>query len=203
MIANQQNGAYSLIRNALYSGAQIPVLISEVLIPALDSVEELYIKAKIGTSESKMLRGIISNSLQILNLQKVPEVNKNIILISSDPQSLIYSQAASCWLASKNWQVWDLGDVSDAIDVLYDLDLQKFITKIWKQKKGVMVIAIFSGTEEGAKFFSESANTIKQKFGKNLHVVVHSRKQKQTVKAEFSSEKFESVLNWVDSISFL
>lgn len=203
MIANQQNGAYSLIRNALYSGAQIPVLISEVLIPALDSVEELYIKAKIGTSESKMLRGMISNSLQILNLQKVPEVNKNIILISSDPQSLIYSQAASCWLASKNWQVWDLGDVSDAIDVLYDLDLQKFITKIWKQKKGVMVIAIFSGTEEGAKFFSESANTIKQKFGKNLHVVVHSRKQKQTVKAEFSSEKFESVLNWVDSISFL
>jgi len=66
-----------------------------------------------------------------------------------------------------------------------------------------MVIAIFSGTEEGAKFFSESANTIKQKFGKNLHVVVHSRKQKQTVKAEFSSAKFESVLNWVDSISFL
>ena len=96
-----------------------------------------------------------------------------------------------------------MGDVSDSIGVLYDLDLQKFITKIWKQKQGVMVIAIFSGTEENAKFFSESANTIKPKFGKNLHIVVHSRAQKTGIKTEFASEKLESVIQYIESISGL
>lgn len=203
LTANQQHQVYSLIRNSFHSGAETHTVISEVILPAITSIEELYLKAKIGTSEAKMLRNIILHSIQILIPQKEPETKKNVILISADPQSLLYSHAASCWLASKNWQVWPVGDVSDAIDVLYDLDLQKFITKIWKQKQGVMVVAIFSGTEEGAKFFSESANSIKPKFGKNLHVVVHSRAQKQTAKAEFTSEKFESVVQWIESISSL
>lgn len=203
LTANQQHHAYSLIRSSFHSGAETHTMISEVILPAIVSLEDLYLKAKIGTSETKMLHNVISNSIQILNPQKEPEPKKNVILISADPQSVLYSQAASCWLASKGWQIWPIGDVSDAIDVLYDLDLQKFITKIWKQKQGIMVVAIFSGTEEGAKFFSESANSIKPKFGKNLHVVVHSRSQKQSAKAEFISEKFESVVQWVESLSSL
>ena len=65
----------------------------------------------------------------------------------------------------------------------------------------MVVIAIFSGSEEGTKFFSESANSIKPKFGKHMHIVVHSRAQKQATKAEFTSDKFESVIQWIESVS--
>ncbi|NDB31933.1 MAG: ArsR family transcriptional regulator [Nitrososphaeria archaeon] len=201
LIANQHQQAQSLIRNAFHSGADIPTLINEVVLPAISSLEDLYLKAKIGTSEAKMLRGIISNSIHILTTQKEPDQKRNVILLSADSSSLLYSQAALSSLAAKGWQVWQVGDVSDAIDVLYDLDLQKFITKIWKQKQGVVVIAIFSGSEEGTKFFSESANSIKPKFGKHMHIVVHSRAQKQATKAEFTSDKFESVIQWIESVS--
>lgn len=203
LIANQQHYAYQLIRNSFHSGADITTLIIEVILPAIASVEDLYLKAKIGTSEAKMLRGIITNSIQILNSQEEPDTKRNAVLLSADHSSVLYSQAASAALASKGWQIWQVGDVSDSIGVLYDLDLQKFITKIWKQKQGAMVIAIFSATEEGAKFFSESANSIKPKFGKNLRIVVHSRAQKQGVKAEFASEKLESIIQWINSISGL
>lgn len=91
--------------------------------------------------------------------------------------------------------------MSGAIDVLYDLDLQKFISKVWKQKQGILVIVIFSATDEGTKFFSESASTIKPKFGKNLHIAVCSRTKKQNTKGEFVSDSFDATLQWVDSIS--
>lgn len=201
--ANQQHQAYSLIRNASHSGADTYTMINEVILPAVASVEDLNLKAKISTSEAKMLRGIISNSIQILRSQKESDTKRNVILLSADSQSLLYCQAASCSLETKGWQVWPVGDVSDAIDVLFDLDLQKFVTKVWKQKQGVMVVAIFSGTEEGAKFFSESAHSIKPKFGKNLHIVAHSRTQKQSAKAEFTSDKFDAVIQWIESISSL
>jgi Mn-dependent DtxR family transcriptional regulator len=203
LVSNQQHQAYQLIRNSFHSGADITTLIIEVILPAIASMDDLYLKAKIGTSEAKMLRGVIANSIQILNSQEEPDTKRNAVLLSADQSSVLYSQAASAALASKGWQIWQVGNVSDSIGVLYDLDLQKFITKIWKQKQGAMVIAIFSATEEGAKFFSESANSIKPKFGKNLHIVVHSRVQKQGVKAEFASEKLESVIQWIDSISGL
>jgi predicted transcriptional regulator len=203
LTANQQYQAYQLIRNSFHSGASVATLINEVILPAISSVEDLHLKAKIGTSEAKMLRGIISSSIQILNPQSEPDAKRNIVLLSADSSSTLYSQAAAASLASKLWQIWQVGDVSDSIGVLYDLDLQKFLTKIWKQKQGVMVIAIFSGTEEGTKFFSESANSLKSKFGKNLHVVVHSRTQKQSVKAEFTSDRLEAVIQWMESVSGL
>ncbi|MGQ0606764.1 MAG: helix-turn-helix domain-containing protein [Candidatus Nitrosotenuis sp.] len=203
LTSNQQYRAYHLMRNSFHSGAEIPKMISEVILPVIGSIEDLYLKAKIGKSEAKMLRGVISNSIQILNSQSEADSKRNIVILSAESQSALYAQAASCSLAAKGWQVWPLGDMSDAIDVLYDLDLQKFVTKIWKQKQGIMIIAIFSATEEGAKFFSESANSIKPKFGKNLHITVHSRAQKQSAKAEFISDNFEAVLQWIESISGL
>ncbi len=203
LIANQQHQAYNLIKNAFHSGANVSKIITEIILPAIALIDDLYLKAKIGKSEAKMLRGVISNSIQILNPQNEADSKRNVVILSAESQSALYAQAASCSLAAKGWQVWPLGDMSDAIDVLYDLDLQKFIAKIWKQKTGVMIIAIFSATEEGAKFFSESANAIKPKFGKNLHVTVHTRTQKQSAKAEFTSDNFESVLQWIESISGL
>lgn len=203
LIANQQHQAYSLIRNSLHSGAEIAKIISEIITPAIASVEDLYVKAKIGKSEAKMLRGIISSSIQILVNPNEPDHKRNAVIISAESQSVLYAQAASCSLSAKGWQVWPLGDMSDAIDVLYDLDLQKFIAKIWKQKQGILVIVIFSATEEGTKFFSESASMIKPKFGKNLHITVCSKAQKPNIKAEFASEDFDAVLQWIDSISGL
>ena len=46
-----------------------------------------------------------------------------------------------------------LGDMSSAINVLFDLDFQKLVGKIWKQKSGILIIVVFSKTEEGSKLF--------------------------------------------------
>ena len=47
-------------------------------------------------------------------------------MISADYQSTLFSEAASALFHSDGWQVYSLGDMSSSIDVLFDLDLQKF-----------------------------------------------------------------------------
>lgn len=202
LTAGQQHKAYQLIRNCQHSGAEPSKIISEVIIPAIASFEELYLKAKIGKSEAKLFHGIISNSIQILSLAPYDyDAKKNIVTLAADSASTLYAQAAACAFASQEWQVWALGDMSGAIDVMYDLDLQKFLTRIWKQKQGLMVIVVFSATEEGSKFFSESVNSLKPKFGKNLHLAVYSRAKNPHIKAEFATDNFEAVLQWAGSVS--
>ncbi len=199
LTSGSQQKTYQLIRNCQYSGADTTKVIREVILPAISAVEDLYLKAKIGRSEAKLFNNIVSNVIQLLSItQNEFDPKKNILVFAADAKSELYSRAASCAFGSQGWQTWNLGDLSDVIDILYDIDLQKFLTKIWKQKQGLMLVVVFCTTDEGAKFFSESVNSIKPKFGKNLHLAVCSKAK--NIKAEFASDNFDEVVQWVDSM---
>ena len=190
--------SYNLIRNCIHSDANTSKLLNEIILPAIESVQELFEQGKISKSESKLLGKIISNSIQILNLINTEiDPRKNIIIISADSQSVLLAEAASASFHSEGWSVSSLGDMSDAIDVMFDLDLQNFVGKIWTKNKGIMIIVIFSTSEDGLKFFAQAGNSTKGKFGKNLNLVLCSNMKKKTsAKADLVSNDLESILQW-------
>jgi len=197
---NEQK-VYNLIRNCIHSNVNTPKLMTEVILPAIESVRDLFDQGKISKSEEKLLGQIISNSIQILNLITT-EINpqKNVIIISADSESALIAESASASFHSEGWHVSSLGDMSDAIDVIFDLDLQQFLGKVWTKKNGVMIIVIFSETNEGLKFFSQSVNSVKGKFGKNLNLVLCSKIKKNTlVKADLIADNLETVLQWSET----
>ena len=194
----QENLVYNLIRNCYHSGAQPTKIISEIIFPGIEAVQNNYNQGKIGKSELNFLEKIISNSIQIINLENI-EINpkKNVIVISADYQSSLLAEAASASFHTDGWQVFSLGDMSSAIDVLFDLDLQKFVAKIWKSRIGIMIIVVFSSTEDGLKFFAESVNSIKSKFRRNLYLALCGDIKKNTViKADLMGENLETTLQW-------
>ena len=194
----QENLVYSLIRNCYHSGAQPTKIISEIISPGIEAVQNNYNQGKIGKSELNFLEKIISNSIQIINLENI-EINpkKNVIVISADYQSSLLAEAASASFHTDGWHVFPLGDMSSAIDVLFDLDLQKFVAKIWKSRIGIMIIVVFSSTEDGLKFFAESINSIKSKFRRNLYLALCGDIKKNTViKADLMGENLETTLQW-------
>lgn len=194
----QENLVYNLIRNCYHSGAQPTKIISEIIFPGIEAVQNNYNQGKIGKSELNFLEKIISNSIQIINLENI-EINpkKNVIVISADYQSSLLAEAASASFHTDGWHVFSLGDMSSAIDVLFDLDLQKFVAKIWKPRIGIMIIVVFSSTEDGLKFFAESVNSIKSKFRRNLYLALCGDIKKNTViKADLMGENLEATLQW-------
>jgi methanogenic corrinoid protein MtbC1 len=203
LIKGQETQIYSLIKNCLNSGALVPKLVTEVIIPSIESIQKLYDDGKIGNTEEKLLQNIISKSLQIFNQISIDSNPKNnIIVISADAHSNLLSEAASASLHSDGWRVFHLGDMSSAINVLFDLDLQKLMGKIWKQKSGIMIILVFSNTEEGLHFFAESVNSIKEKLGKRIRLVLCGKVGKKTkIQSDLISEKFEDVLQWSKTVS--
>jgi len=203
LIKGQETQIYSLIKNCINSGATIPKLVTEVIIPSVESIQKLYDDGKIGNTEQKLLQNIISKSLQIFNQISIDSNPKNnIIVISADAHSNLLSEAASASLHSDGWRVFHLGDMSSAINVLFDLDLQKLMGKIWKQKSGIMIILVFSNTEEGLHFFAESVNSIKEKLGKRIRLALCGKVGKKTkIQSDLLSEKFEDVLQWSKTVS--
>lgn len=195
------NQVFSLVKNCLYSGAVISKLITEVILPAISHVRKLYDDGKIGMSEEKLLQNTISNSLQIFTqLPVIPDIKKNVILIAGDYQNSLISEAASASFQSDEWSVFHLGDMSESINVLFELDLQKLLRKVWKQKPGIMVVVIFADTEEGLKFFATSVNSLKKKISKKIKLVLCGRIGKKTkINSDFISTNVDDIIQWSQS----
>ena len=202
LLKNNENRVYSLIRNCIHSGATTHTLIIEVILPAIDAVKNLYDDGKIGNAEEKLLQNIISRSLQIFNqLQIEPDPKKNIIVISSDSESNLISEAASSSFHSDGWKVFHLGDMSSAINVLFDLDLQKLIGKVWKKKSGLLIVVVFSKSEEGLNFFADSVNSIKEKLGKRIKLALCGNVGKKTkIHSDLLSSEFADIIQWSETV---
>ena len=202
LVKGNEDQVYSLIRNCLHSGATVNRLIPEVILPAINSVKNLYDDGKIGTAEQNLLRTTISKSLQIFNqLQVVSDPKKNVVVIAADIRSLLFSEAASSAYHSDGWKVSHLGDMSSVTNVLFDLDFQKLIGKVWKQKPGILIVVVFSQTDEGLNFFADSINPIKEKSGKHMRLALCGKISKETkIDSDLLSEKLEDILQWSQTV---
>lgn len=203
LVKGNEEEIYSLIRNCLNSGALINRIIIEVIYPAIDHIRELFDSGKIGSAEQNLLRNIISKSLSIFN--QVPVVldsKKNVVVIAADPESILISESASASYHSDGWNVSHLGDMSYAIDVLFDLDFQKLVRKIWKQKSGILLVVIFSQTSEGLSFFADSINPNKTKSDKQIKLALCGKISKKTkINSDLLSDNIGDVLQWSNTIS--
>jgi len=195
--------AYSLIRNSINSQAKLDKIITEVILPTIPQIQKLFDDGKIGKSEQQLMTGIISNSIQMItHHSNQSESGKNLIILSADPESLLSADAAGAAFRSQNWNVFSIGDMSSSIDVLFDLELRKLLSKTWKSKDGLMIILVFSQTEEGLKFFSDSFYSIKENSENNLFIILSGKTGKKVkIKADLSSPKLEDILQWSNSKS--
>jgi len=202
LIKGSESQVFSLIKNCIYSDASVYKLIIEVIIPAINSIQALYDEGKIGNSEVKFLGNVISKSLQIFNQITVESnLKKKIIVLSGDPESTLLSEAASASFHSTEWTVFHLGDMSSAINVLFDLDFQKLVSKIWKQKSGILIVLVFSKTKERLNFFADSISTLKEKMGKQMSLVLCGKIEKKAkLDCDLQTEKFEDVINWSETV---
>ena len=193
-----ESSVYNLIRSCLNSDANVIKLMTEVILTAIPEVQKYFDDGKIGKAEEQLMKTIISKSIQLVNLDiQSPKNEKNVIIIAADSQSVLEAEAASAAYRSNDWNVFFLGDMSSSIDILFDLELTKLLSKIWKSKQGLMIVAVFSQTEEGLKFFSESFYSVKGKNDDNLHLVLSGKIGKKiTIKSELQSEKLDDILQW-------
>ena len=198
LTARKEQQVYNLVRNSFHSTPQPVKIITEIVIPAIESIYGIFDQGKIGKSELNLLEKIVSNSIQIIKLENFDiDTKKNVILISADHQSTLLSEAASASFHADGWQVYSLGDMSSSIDVLFDLDLQKLLTKVWKPGAGMMVIVVFSSTPESMKFFAESVNSIKAKSRRNLRLALCGDMKKNAgIKADLVEEDIQAILQW-------
>ena len=201
LLKPSESAVYNLIRNCLNSEVNITKLITEVILPTIPQIQKNFDEGKIGRAEEQLMNNIVTNSIHTIYLKNQNlENEKNTIIISANSQSVFEAQAASAAFHSEGWNTFFLGDMSSSIDALFDLELTKLLSKIWKTKQGLMIIVVFSETEEGLKFFSESFDSVKGKNDENLYLVLSGKIGKKIeIKSDLQTERLEDIIQWSET----
>ncbi|MCY3854619.1 MAG: winged helix-turn-helix domain-containing protein [Thaumarchaeota archaeon] len=188
----------NLIRSSLYSDADPTKIILEIIVPSINYVQKLYSEGKISRLETKLCHRIILDSISLINNSATNiDLDKNIIIMS-DGSNMLQAEAASASFRSNNWNVLFLGDISDTLDLLFDIDIQTFFNKVWT-KKGIVLILIFVESEEKIKFFSETIKTIKKKFNNNIFLMMFNSHIKTNTGTNLVTNDLDAVFQWAET----
>lgn len=195
--ACSREGALSLVRNCVRSGATAAGLVSEAVEPAIESVREMYDDGRIGSAEQSLMGGIISSTLQALpQAPAAQDPGRSAISMAADPQSAGLSEAAAAVYRSEGWRAHDLGDMSHAVDVLFDTDFQRLVGRVWRDRDGILVVAVFSSTHEGLNFFADSVNSARPKSGRMRLALCGRVPKGASVGADLLAGSLGEVLRW-------
>ena len=128
----------------------------------------------------------------------VADGDKNAVLLASDATGLISCGAASSVLQHNGWTVSCVGNMSNSVDTMLDLDLHKLLRRVWPKKQGVMIIAIFSGTGDGLGLFSEAAAAVVKKLHtkKTRLLLFGSDSKDASDRADLATKDFAHAIQW-------
>lgn len=174
-----ESGAVQVVRNCVRSGAAPASLVLDVVLPASDAIRDMYETGKIGAAEQNYLGGIISRSLREIEgrgagARAGPGRGRGALVIAADSRSEPVSRAACSIYRSGGWAVFELGDMSAAAGVLFDLDFERLAGKVWSPRDGPLITVVFSSTAEGLNFFADSIYPASRR-SRRMHLLLCGR----------------------------
>jgi hypothetical protein len=160
-----------LIMNALNSGADKLKLLTDVFLPTVNTISELYSRGRLNRVERISYQSVVIAILDfikysIYNGEKKSEISALIVCGSED--AIIHSKIIDLSLRFENCDTRYIGNVEGALDPFFDIDFQRYVTKIWRNKTGVIILCICSSVESSLRFLYSAAHVLRNRLTARL-----------------------------------
>ena len=148
--------AENIVLSLINRNINLRKIVSNVYLPVLNTILELFDRRKIGKTEKIHLCSNLSNSVRILgNVMKINNTrfgDSQIIIISGDDDSLPICIMLEILTNREGINSILIGNVENYIDPFFDIDLQRYVNKISKRTTGKSVIVVISNNETSIRF---------------------------------------------------
>lgn len=197
--------AQKILLNLLYSNSDKVQIIKNVIIPTYNTINELYNRGKLGKTEKILL---ITNLLDLLHIfefnYRDQYFNIHCIFLSGTENQVPNSKISYIVSSLLGYQSTYLGNVENYIDPFFDIDLQRFVSKKWKNKKGLKIIFIYTSEESSLRFLFTSIHSLKSDLHDDIKIslLVHPDLLSVTrdFKSVFVTTNLNEMLSWMEKI---
>jgi hypothetical protein len=187
------------------SNADQVKLLTDVLLPTVNTINELYNMGRLGKTERISFLNSISELLDLLkfSVQTIGnKINAQSIAVAGSEDRIYHGKCGAIALQILGWSSSYIGSVEQHLDPFFDIDFQRYIAKVWNKRNGLMLICIHSSAEASLRFLLAAAKPMKEKLRGRLEVILITSPELEQllrdVGADFVTSDIQSMVKWAE-----
>ncbi len=206
IMIGDQNQAHRIIVNIINTNIEKIRIVTDVILPTVNTLNELYNRGRLGVTERISLLNMISELVDLLKFSIRPDrikPNAHAISVVGSEDRIYHAKIGALALQILGWNSSYIGNVEHYIDPFFDIDFQRYVAKIWNNKKGLMIILIYSSEEGSLRFLSATIKSIKGKLKAEIKMILLSTPEllslSETTGADYGANDIQSLVDWSEN----
>jgi Winged helix-turn-helix DNA-binding/B12 binding domain len=205
IIAGDEHQARRIMVSVINSNIEQIKILTDVILPTVNTLNELYNRGRLGKTEQISFLNMI---LEVINLLKFNiqtekiKPNAYALFVAGSEDRIPYTAMGTVALQILGWNSSYIGNVEHYIDPFFDIDFQRYITKVWNNKKGLMIICIYSSQESTLRFLFTATKSIKTKLKAHVCTVLLTTPDlnavAEAIGADYVAKDLQSLIDWTD-----
>jgi hypothetical protein len=202
---NDPDKSHGVILSALNSTPDKIKVLSEVIIPTYNTLNELYDRGRLGETERTSILTTLAETIELIKFNSQVEStmqNAHVLFVAGSEDRIILAKSGALELKMLGWNSSYIGNVERLIDPFFDIDFQRYIIKSWNEKRGLMILCIFSSQESSLRFLSLAASSLKSKLKGELYTVIFTTselaKRHEDIGADAAFNNLQSLVEWCE-----
>lgn len=202
---NDPEKSQGVILSALNSTPDKIKVLSEVIIPTYNTLNELYDRGRLGETEKTSILTTLADTIELIKFNSQVEStmqNAHVLFVAGSEDRIVLAKSGAVELKMLGWNSSYIGNVERLIDPFFDIDFQRYIIKSWNEKRGLMILCIFSSQESSLRFLSLAASSLKTKLKGELYTVIFTTselaKRHEDIGADAAFNNIQSLVEWCE-----
>lgn len=202
---NDPEKSHGVILSALNSTPDKIKVLSEVIIPTYNTLNELYDRGRLGETERTSILTTLAETIELIKFNSQVEStmqNAHVLFVAGSEDRIVLAKSGAVELKMLGWNSSYIGNVERLIDPFFDIDFQRYIIKSWNEKRGLMILCIFSSQESSLRFLSLAASSLKSKLKGELYTVIFTTselaKRHEDIGADAAFNNIQSLVEWCE-----
>lgn len=204
ILAGKEEQARGILLSVLNSDIDQIRVLTEVVMPAVNTVVELYNRGRLGKTDRTFLLSLVMELIDLVKFNVRPaeqKANASVLVIAGSDDRVHVAKSAAVAFSALGWDSIYIGNVEEQIDPFFDIDFQRYISRVWANRHGLTLVCIFSSGEGSLRFLSSTAKAMKGRLKGELRIAVLATAELKAVAEENSdhvAKDLPSLVEWAE-----
>jgi methanogenic corrinoid protein MtbC1 len=189
ILAGDEDHARRILLSLMNSNVDQVRVMTDVVLPAVNTIGELYSRGRLNKTERTFLLNLMMELIDLVKFNVRPreqKANAHAVCVAGSEDRVHIAKSAAVALSARGWDSSYIGDVGEQIDPFFDIDFQRYLSRLWANKHGLMLVCIFSSGEGSLRFLSSTAKEMKGRIKGELRIIAVTTQQLHPVAEESS-----------------
>jgi DNA-binding MarR family transcriptional regulator len=202
-LAGEEEQARRLLISVLNSNVDQAKVVTDVILPATNTVGELYSRGRLGKTERTHLASFMGELVDLVKFNSRPAEHKmsaHVLCVAGTDDRAHLAKSASVVFQVMGWDSRFAGSIEEDIDPFFDIDFQRYITKTWGNRRGLLLICVFSSNEGPLRFMGSTTRAMKGRLKGELRLAALAPEAQAAAEenCDYAAKDLQGMLDWAE-----